>query len=576
MTKSDEMATPTGLHKPPRSRFWWQRVIIPLDVRPAYGTKTKIIKSLRTEDKAEARRLGALFVAQCEHEFADKRRALNPQRLDAITPELAQTIAARIRSAVLQGDDSLRSGAAGGLLQELTKRHPLNALRINQEPATADALAGLDPLEVRTLAELNASVDGEAATNLAARNLRSILPMVTREFRALGFNFDVAAPGARDALEAALKAHRLARAEVVARDEGAVIDTPSMPFIQAAQPIKAKTLRDVFERWEVSGEKPRSTDSINAMNRALRQFEGQHPALPLPDITRELGDGYRAWLIGQPGTRKTARDKFTALKTLLKYACRELEWTARHTWEGLDIKAKTTNKRRPYTPDELSRLFGTALHSAYALPDVATGGRTAVNGGRDAAYWIPLLGAYTGARLGELCQLRTCDVRYVDGLPVIDITDDGEDQKVKNEAGVRTVPVHSALQRLGFMEYAKAMQAAGSDSLWPHLPLRKDKPSDYFGRWFRVLRLAVGLGESRQTTFHYFRHTVRPLMRRAGYNDATMDKVTGHETGGSVGTVVYDHWELKELQPAVEAIRHDGLELPQVSPYGFPAKKQMP
>jgi hypothetical protein len=62
-------------------------------------------------------------------------------------------------------------------------------------------------------------------------------------------------------------------------------------------------------------------------------------------------------------------------------------------------------------------------------------------------------------------------------------------------------------------------------------------------------------------SLHYFRHTVRPLMRRAGFNSATMDKITGHESGGSIGDVVYDHWLLEELRPAVEAIQFPGLKL---------------
>ena len=62
--------------------------------------------------------------------------------------------------------------------------------------------------------------------------------------------------------------------------------------------------------------------------------------------------------------------------------------------------------------------------------------------------------------------------------------------------------------------------------------------------------------------FHCFRHTVRPLMRKGGQSEGTMDKVTGHKTVGSVGTVVYDHRTLKEIQDAVQAIQYPALKLP--------------
>jgi hypothetical protein len=58
----------------------------------------------------------------------------------------------------------------------------------------------------------------------------------------------------------------------------------------------------------------------------------------------------------------------------------------------------------------------------------------------------------------------------------------------------------------------------------------------------------------------------RPLMRRAGFDGPTMDKITGHESGGSVGDVVYAHWLLEELRPAVEAIKYPFLKLKPVSP----------
>lgn len=56
-------------------------------------------------------------------------------------------------------------------------------------------------------------------------------------------------------------------------------------------------------------------------------------------------------------------------------------------------------------------------------------------------------------------------------------------------------------------------------------------------------------------------------MRRAGFSESTQDKITGHETKGSIGSTVYDHWTLKELQSAVEAIRYPDLNLSVVGPY---------
>ncbi len=220
---------------------------------------------------------------------------------------------------------------------------------------------------------------------------------------------------------------------------------------------------------------------------------------------------------------------------------------------------KTEAPRRPWEDSEVKTLFGAPLTVSYALPK-------AWNAGKDAAYWIPILGLFTGARLGELCQLRVMDIRTVEGLPVLVVTEDGEGQKVKTSAGHRSIPIHSELIRLGFLEYVASVRPAGEASRWSSLKFRKDKPSGYFSAWFSGYRKGLGLGPL--PDFHCFRHTVRPLMRRAGISESTMDKITGHESGGSVGTVVYDHWTLGELRQAVECIKYPFLSLPVVSPHG--------
>jgi len=547
-----------------RGSRWYVLIIIPPDLHEAYG-KRRINIALGTSDRREATLLGTLKRAEWLADFEAKRHELNPTALASVSPKLSAYLVERVRAFVLEEDDRLRSDLP--LLAEMVhvrselKRRKTSPLTIPQwtpPEVRQDDLTGLTPEEAEELADLNAYLDGNAAIALAGMNLSVVLPLVQAEAAKLGVTLDAKTPGAKDALQAALKAYRRAHRERALRDAGEVVDTPVVlpPETTTSTP---RTLRAVYEKWQLSGDSVRSADSIAAYGRAVSQFEGQYPGTSLEGMTREMGDSYRSWLRANSGTPKTARDRLTAIKSLLKYAAETLEWIPKQPWRGIDIKAVTTNKRRPWTDDELKTLFAAPLHTAYALPKAS-------NGGCEAAYWIPLLGLFTGARLGELCQLAAGDVKTVDGIPAIVITDDGEGQSVKTDAGRRTIPIHSELIRLGFMVYAASVQDRGETSLWPSLPLRKDKPSDYFGRWFRLHRKALGLAETGGPTFHYFRHTVRPLMRRAGFNSEVRDKVTGHESKGSIGDVVYDGLQLEELRPAVESIRFPFLALRPVSP----------
>ncbi|MDB5742657.1 MAG: hypothetical protein JWR68_972 [Polaromonas sp.] len=563
MTEEKDMAKVEGLNL--RGSQYYVRVVIPDDLKASYG-KTRVNLSLGTSDRRTATLLATIKRAEWLADFEAKRSELKPSGVAAISPQLAALLAERVRASLLADDDRIRSDLP--LLAEMVHirreldLRALNPLRIPQwdpKETRADDLTGLTPEEADELAGLNAYLDGKSAVALAGRNLAAVLPIVKAEAGKVGVAFDAKTPGAREALLMCLKAYRTAHRERAMRDAGEVIDTPVVLTTSPAA-LMARALRDVYDRWQLSGDATRSADSIAAYGRALKQFEGQYPATRLEAITREMGDNYRSWLRAECNTPKTARDRLTAIKSLLKYAAETLEWLPKQPWRGLDIKATTTNKRRPWTDEELTRLFAAPLHTAYAIPKARTGGK-------EAAYWVLLLGLFTGTRLGELCQLRTVDVKTLEGIPVLVLTNEGEDQSIKSAAGHRSVPIHSELIRLGFLGYVEFIQATGADSLWPALPLRKGKPSDLFGRWFKDYREGLGMVGAGGASFHYFRHTVRPLMRRAGFSEGTQDKVTGHKTQGSIGSTVYDHWTLKELQSAVEAIRFPGLLLPAVSPH---------
>jgi hypothetical protein len=123
--------------------------------------------------------------------------------------------------------------------------------------------------------------------------------------------------------------------------------------IQPPSPPEGPRLRDVYERLKVS--KPRSPDSVNTCLRSVILFEEFTGNPPIDQLSREQGDGFRTWLEHpeRKTTSKTARDRLTWVKSVLKFAFRDLELLERNPWEGIDITFKTTHKRRPWTDNEL-------------------------------------------------------------------------------------------------------------------------------------------------------------------------------------------------------------------------------
>jgi integrase len=561
MTKTDVAKLP-GLFQ--RAGVYQLRVVVPLDLKAVYGNKSKLVQSLETSDRKEASLLATQERAKLLEEFKEKRRLLAPQKLDSVTIEMASELAQRVRARVLKVDDVLRDNPTARatlfVLLRSAAPDPLEALTIRSRLPAPDSvpksllesLDGLSAGDAAALAGLNEVMSDAAGVKLAQRRLSSVLPLVKEEAHQLGLAFDPHAPGAREALQEALKAYRQAWHEVMLRDAGEIIDTPTVQLLKraAAKPVK---LRDVYTRWKES--KPRSADSHNAMLRALAAYEEFTLNPPLPQLTRAQGDGFRTWLQhpDRKTSSKTARDKFTWVKSLLKYAAEDLELIPKNPWTGLDIVFQTQTPRRPWTSAELVKFFNQPLHRNHDLPK----GKQA---GGAAAYWIPLIGLYTGARIGELAQLRVMDVEDVHGkVPLFSLTDEGEGQSLKTKAGRRKVPIHSELIRLGFLDYVDALQKRGELNLWPSLTSRKAKPGDYFGRWFSEYRKKLGFGE--YPDFHCLRHTVRSALAEAEVPEDTIDALVGHEAKGT-GRRVYTHRAVATLQKAIEILHYPALSLP--------------
>jgi integrase len=149
--------------------------------------------------------------------------------------------------------------------------------------------------------------------------------------------------------------------------------------------------------------------------------------------------------------------------------------------------------------------------------------------------WIPFLAAYTGARLGELVQLRKKDVRFDSdsGRHYLFITDDAG--KVKNENAIRQVPLHKELIDAGFLD----LIASANDRLFESL--KREAVTAWFAR-LRVGLMIEGCDDyGNRKVFHSFRHTFITQSLSAGSNPLHLQQVVGHERINTGTTGRYTH-----------------------------------
>jgi integrase len=206
----------------------------------------------------------------------------------------------------------------------------------------------------------------------------------------------------------------------------------------------------------------------------------------------------------------------------------------------------------PFTDAELQTLFD-------ALPrEIAPKKHTP----ETALPWVALIALYSGARLEEIAQLTTADVREVGAngatVTVIDIHNGGTN-KLKNETSARFVPVHSALVHAGLLDYVKALPAG---PLFPGLTRRESKGGKIgarLGELFRKRLVALGLKRD-GLCFHSFRHTVAGRLDAAGVPQSDAARVLGHAVAGmSYGTYSQAGPGLKRVAGVVEQITYEGL-----------------
>lgn len=275
------------------------------------------------------------------------------------------------------------------------------------------------------------------------------------------------------------------------------------------------------------------------------------------------------------GEAPANRLKFDSRKAYFRQLEEFLRWAAAEgkaptiDWTNLQLKRLADDvvgeedderRHRAFAEDELAAVFRTPLYTG--CRDAGRGFNTVGNlVPRDTArFWLPLLGLWTGARLGELCQLRPIDVSETKkGIPFIRITDEGEFMTLKTKNARREVPLHPELIKLGFLQFVEACRKRGDPSLFPDM-LIKGRATSYqaskqFGSFLEATKL-----KRPKLCYHSFRHTFRKALRRARVSEELVVKILGWSRG-----TMSDHYAQGEvtdtLYEDVCKVTHPDLDL---------------
>ena len=126
--------------------------------------------------------------------------------------------------------------------------------------------------------------------------------------------------------------------------------------------------------------------------------------------------------------------------------------------------------------------------------------------------------------MSELATLAVADVVVAEGHRCIsiNIVPDAEDEadeggpSVKTDAGIRIVPIHPELAKLGFLDYVEGRRNK----------VRLFDDVNYGKFWNEKFLSSIGL-DSPSLSFHSFRHTYNRALRGL-QSDETKNRLMGH------------------------------------------------
>lgn len=498
----------TGLLRREGGRYTTRRTIHK-DLLPAYGGKKVITKALGTSDPAEAKRRHVALWAALDREFAEVRAAM------AAAAAKAPTVEAKAAAKPID-IDAYAARALVGLRKK--RAEYLAAGRL--EDFNLEAREGLETYQ----AILNGGDDLGLSLPEAEGMRAATLAILTGE----GAAALAAAPAVKPTASGG----------------------PRVP------------LADVLDKWKA--ERTPQPRTVRDLTRTVKRFEAVVGKLAVQDVTKQHVIAFKDALLSEGKSPGNINVIIPFLGTLFNYAV-DNDLIPANPAKGIKVadKRRAKDKRLHFDRDELKAMFSGPVHTDGARP---------VGGGGEAAYWLPLLALYTGARQTELGQLHPDDVyeeAYLDeeggehSAWVMRFAENEErGQKVKTEGSERRVPIHSDLIALGFLKVVAAAKAERRARIFHKInPTAEGELMGNWSKWFsRYLRKVCGVADDR-VVFHSFRHSFKHYARACRLDKAVNDAITGHETGETGD----DYGPAYPLHPLVEGMaryRVPGFTLP--------------
>lgn len=197
--------------------------------------------------------------------------------------------------------------------------------------------------------------------------------------------------------------------------------------------------------------------------------------------------------------------------------------------KGLQIRKGSESEREAFTPAQVADLMA----HVNKLPASSW------------QRWALSLGVVTGARIGEIYQVTTDDLKEMEGQLVIDINTN-DNKTIKNKFSVRVVPVVPA--HGVDVDALKAFAKAADGKLF------KMSSSGFTALLNQLIRDVLGTEANTGQSFHSLRHHLAGAMKASEVPLGIAQEILGHSSG-SITFDLYGSGRAVQVARLAEALR---------------------
>lgn len=269
-----------------------------------------------------------------------------------------------------------------------------------------------------------------------------------------------------------------------------------------------KSRLDAFYNYELNQRKV----DLNTVDRHIKRIKALDAFLKAEDLLLDY-EAVGSFLISKNLEAKTKKQYLFSFNAFYNFLIKK------------EPPFKERYPMNPFKNHELSQVRRGTLKEderrAFTTDEVNTLHSKAIEMGKRKLADLIEIAAYTGARIEEICRLKTSSVVKEDGVDCFHITEG------KTQASVRFVPIHPVL-----METVKRLVNSSDDGYL----LKTSKGGKYetkskgLGNQFSIFK--TDLGFDKKCVFHSIRKTVITTLERADVKNLVIISLVGHKADG--------------------------------------------